>query len=355
MTHCKCAFIDADGTFVPGEACAIHPNVKPQREAPSSNPKVLWAKPNDLHTHSPDCRGSGCIDVVAKLDHDRLQIQLRVVSAQRDEYAARLGLGAMPSVETTDHLNAQRINDNGAREIDRLDKELTRHAELIQHLTIERDVARRALELTQEQQRAAVEATGQFVEVGDLVDVQDDVGTILAVWNERRDALPAGTKFYIRSAVETNGNQAGPALCESAGFKAPTSGGSLPNSSDWFRVEVSDHSGSIVAIESEMLTGRAIGDRERKTIEEAIQNLQAFIGSPLEPTLPHTTEDDFQHWMSYAGIGAASDADLRAAFYAGANAMPPEKTPCCGGSGKIPCTDEQGRERVKRCNKGHKP
>lgn len=67
----------------------------------TSNPKVLWAKPNDLHTHSPDCRGSGCIDVVAKLDHDRLQIQLRVVSAQRDEYAARLGLGAMPSDETT--------------------------------------------------------------------------------------------------------------------------------------------------------------------------------------------------------------------------------------------------------------
>jgi hypothetical protein len=178
--------------------------------------------------------------------------------------------------------------------------------------------------------------------------------------------------------------------------------------------------------------------------------------SPEEPTPPHTTEDDFQHWMSYVGVGAASDADLRAAFYAGANAMPPEKTtaptelsilerkvtvcaaclcascwqgelycdqaktagtvektirelfqgnlredsgywfkdpntgevdydaksaakrawlaeksPCCDGSGKIPYTDEQGRERVKRCNicqpkplaegaidpddKGHKP
>jgi hypothetical protein len=77
---------------------------------------------------------------------------------------------------------------------------------------------------------------------------------------------------------------------------------------------------------------------------------------PIEKTAaPHTTEQDFQHWLSYSGIASASEADLRAAFYAGANAMPPEKTPCCGGSGKIPYTDEQGRERVKRCNKGHKP
>jgi hypothetical protein len=193
MTHCKCAFIDADGTFVPGEACAIHPNVKPQREAPSSKNQLIAIE-------------------MAPVTVDKTEMLVRFnrpfTTAEMNTMhrALNLHLVGSPS-ETTDHLNAQRINDNGAREIERLDKELTRHAELIQHLTIERDVARRALELTQEQQKAAVETTGQFVEVGDLVDVQDDVGTILAVWNERRDALPAGTKFYIRSPVEPTREQ----------------------------------------------------------------------------------------------------------------------------------------------------
>lgn len=36
--YCKCGFTDSDGTFVPGEACAIHPNVTPQRTPlPTSN------------------------------------------------------------------------------------------------------------------------------------------------------------------------------------------------------------------------------------------------------------------------------------------------------------------------------
>lgn len=48
-------------------------------------------------------------------------------------------------------------------------------------------------------------------------------------------------------------------------------------------------------------------------------------GLPEEPKSPHPTEDDFQHWLSYSGVGAASDTDLRAAFYAGANVPPPEK------------------------------
>jgi hypothetical protein len=52
MTHCKCAFTDADGTFVPGEACAIHPDVKPQREAPSSNERLMLRE--DGKPYSPD-------------------------------------------------------------------------------------------------------------------------------------------------------------------------------------------------------------------------------------------------------------------------------------------------------------
>lgn len=35
--YCKCAFTDPDGTFVPGEACAIHPDVTPQRVPFTSN------------------------------------------------------------------------------------------------------------------------------------------------------------------------------------------------------------------------------------------------------------------------------------------------------------------------------
>jgi hypothetical protein len=42
MTHCKCAFTDPDGTFVPGEACPIHPDVKPQREALTSNERSFF-------------------------------------------------------------------------------------------------------------------------------------------------------------------------------------------------------------------------------------------------------------------------------------------------------------------------
>ena len=47
---------------------------------------------------------------------------------------------------------------------------------------------------------------------------------------------------------------------------------------EWYRVEVSDHYGQIVAIEPEMLTGRDIGDCERIAIRSAIEHLQGFLG-----------------------------------------------------------------------------
>jgi hypothetical protein len=51
-----------------------------------------------------------------------------------------------------------------------------------------------------------------------------------------------------------------------------------PEDHKWFRVEVSDHNGQIVAIEPGMLAGRDIGDIERAKIHEAIGHLQGFVG-----------------------------------------------------------------------------
>lgn len=52
----------------------------------------------------------------------------------------------------------------------------------------------------------------------------------------------------------------------------------------WWRVEVSDHDGQIVAIEPGMLAGRDIGPTEREAIEHAIANLSGFIGLPDQPS-----------------------------------------------------------------------
>jgi hypothetical protein len=46
----------------------------------------------------------------------------------------------------------------------------------------------------------------------------------------------------------------------------------------WFRVEVSDGQGQIVAIETEMLAGRDTGDEEIATIAKAVQHLIGFAG-----------------------------------------------------------------------------
>jgi hypothetical protein len=52
-----------------------------------------------------------------------------------------------------------------------------------------------------------------------------------------------------------------------------------PLSTDqWFRVEVRDGNGQIVAIETEMLAGRDIGDEETAVIAKAVQHLIGFAG-----------------------------------------------------------------------------
>src|SRR5262245_13061880 len=53
---------------------------------------------------------------------------------------------------------------------------------------------------------------------------------------------------------------------------------------DWFRVEVTDRNGQIVAIESEMLSGSHIGDSEEATINTAISHLTGFVGPGFVPT-----------------------------------------------------------------------
>lgn len=54
------------------------------------------------------------------------------------------------------------------------------------------------------------------------------------------------------------------------------------NIDDWFRVEVTDGDGQIVAIETELLTGRDIGDHEREVIFKAIRHLIGFSGYKCE-------------------------------------------------------------------------
>lgn len=55
-----------------------------------------------------------------------------------------------------------------------------------------------------------------------------------------------------------------------------------PEDQKWFRVEVSDHAGQIVCIESGSLSGRDIGDDERQKIHEAIAHLCGFVGPDIE-------------------------------------------------------------------------
>ena len=87
---------------------------------------------------------------------------------------------------------------------------------------------------------------------------------------------------------------------------------------------------------------------------------KARHSSPEKAAAPHTTEQDFQHWLSYSGIASASEADLRAAFYAGANAAPPHANDASeplgrphapvGGSGASPLAGTPAKASRELCN-----
>jgi hypothetical protein len=91
---------------------------------------------------------------------------------------------------------------------------------------------------------------------------------------------------------------------------------STTNERLWFRVEVRDQNGLVVAIESEHLAGREIGEWEEQIIDEAISNLSAFIGRSAshEPG-----DDDGGAWVAFTASLDAKDVPLhpRDAFKAG--------------------------------------
>lgn len=69
------------------------------------------------------------------------------------------------------------------------------------------------------------------------------------------------------------------------------------NEQQFWRVEVSDHDGQIVAIEPNMLAGRDIGDRERIAIEFAIANLRGFIGRDEWQEIHTAPKDGSGIWL----------------------------------------------------------
>lgn len=69
----------------------------------------------------------------------------------------------------------------------------------------------------------------------------------------------------------------------------------------WFRVEVTDGDGLVVAIETESLAGRDIGDAEAATIRCAIAHLTGFVGDDPPPWVPvgERLPEDGHHYLGY--------------------------------------------------------
>lgn len=58
-----------------------------------------------------------------------------------------------------------------------------------------------------------------------------------------------------------------------------------------------------------------------------MRSADPLIGPAHEPSPPHTTEDDFLHFLSYSGKrGVPHEADLQLAYHAGADAPIPVKS-----------------------------
>jgi len=94
---------------------------------------------------------------------------------------------------------------------------------------------------------------------------------------------------------------------------------------DWFRVEITDSQGQVVAIEKESLAGRDIGAKECKVICKCIKHLNGFLGAgyvdltcSADPRNPcwdgRPTDVVGQHW---SGLGkACNKCNARAALAA---------------------------------------
>lgn len=99
-----------------------------------------------------------------------------------------------------------------------------------------------------------------------------------------------GTGWYCPMSAEPGDEARVKAVTPDAGVaSAPEARGSVTgaplsskHSSTWFRVEVHDEGGPLVAIEPEMLAGRPVTEGDADTIRRAIRHLQGFIGAPDE-------------------------------------------------------------------------
>lgn len=106
------------------------------------------------------------------------------------------------------------------------------------------------------------------------------------------------------------------------------------------------------------LPGHCELPRGHKTNHAFNLNSLNIVEWPLQRTpIPHSVEDDFQHWLSYSGNREASpsmQALFRAAYYAGRNVTPPEKVAAQSIEDPPRCFAEQrGSGLVCTLMKGH--
>lgn len=181
-----------------------------------------------------------------------------------------------------------------------------------------------------------------------------------------------GTGWYCPMSAEPGDEARVKAVTPDAGVaSAPEARGSVTgaplsskHSSTWFRVEVHDEGGPLVAIEPEMLAGRPVTEGDADTIRRAIRHLQGFIGAPDEttavqeppgvPTAPalwRAVSHLLSHWDAHRKcfeLCGTVIAELQAAFAASAAPghpePPPEKAsacPTCAATGGVrPCADK---------------
>lgn len=101
---------------------------------------------------------------------------------------------------------------------------------------------------------------------------------------------------------------------------------------DWWRVEVSDIAGQIVAIELDTLSGREIGEHEEAVIREAIDHLRGFIGDSAQPPAPgeavlpppSVKRAPWRYGESITIKGLYSESEVRAAIAALAQQRVPD-------------------------------
>lgn len=118
-----------------------------------------------------------------------------------------------------------------------------------------------------------------FAELRDYATVRDAYDKTVAELGRYKRALYQANGFLLQLGKEAVKLDYGQDVQE-----RPRNG--------WYRVEVSDHEGQIVAIERGMLAGREIGPDEERKVRGAIVDLSSFVGhSPVETSAPPVHPD----------------------------------------------------------------